>query len=138
MPSDTCPYVLRAEISNPPGSTAPGSDTTTLSPASKLCAPQTMPRTPAPPSAAVRPSGATRTWHQFTVLPFECSSGSRESTSPTTTGPVTSKRRIDSSSKPTRTRSACTASGVTSSGSETTSPSQLSGTRIIPVLRTDG
>ena len=24
MPSDTCPYVLRAEIANPPGSTAPG------------------------------------------------------------------------------------------------------------------
>ncbi|BAV87610.1 hypothetical protein RA11412_1311 [Rothia aeria] len=26
------------------------------------------------------PSGTTRTWHQFTVLPLECVSGSIEST----------------------------------------------------------
>ena len=45
MPSETWPYVLRAAISKPPGKTAPGSVTTTLSPATKFFAPQTIPRT---------------------------------------------------------------------------------------------
>ena len=44
IPSETCPYVFRAAMANPPGSTAPGSETTTRSPTAKLCAPQTMPR----------------------------------------------------------------------------------------------
>ncbi len=41
---------------------APGSETTTLSPVSKLWAPQTMPRGSASP---------TSTWHQRMVLPFD-------------------------------------------------------------------
>ena len=44
MPSDTWPYVLRAAMSKSPGNRAPGSATTTRSPAAKLWAPQTMPR----------------------------------------------------------------------------------------------
>jgi len=61
MPSETCPYVVRAEIGNGPGKIEPGSVTTTLSPTKKLSAPQTIPRTSGPPSAAVSPSAATRT-----------------------------------------------------------------------------
>ena len=44
MPSETRPYVGRVAISNPPGSTAPGSATTTRSPATKSLAPQMIPR----------------------------------------------------------------------------------------------
>ena len=32
IPSETCPYVLRAAMAKPPGSTAPGNETTTKSP----------------------------------------------------------------------------------------------------------
>ena len=51
MPSLVWPYVLRAEIVKSPGSTAPGSATTTVSPSTKFVAPQTMPLTwPGPTS----------------------------------------------------------------------------------------
>ena len=42
MPLELCPYVLRAAMANPPGSTPPGRITTTRSPAAKLRAPQTI------------------------------------------------------------------------------------------------
>ena len=42
---------MRAPISKPPGSTAPGAASATLSPAEKLVAPQTTPRLPSLPSA---------------------------------------------------------------------------------------
>src|SRR3954464_8388963 len=99
-----------------PGSTVPGSVTTTLSPTKKFAAPHTMPRTASPPSAARSPSGATRTLHQRIVLPFFCGSGVTSSTSPTTTGPETSPPWTVSSSKPTRTSASCSASGVACSG----------------------
>ena len=70
----------------------PGSVTTTLSPTKKLRAPQTMPCTASPPSAAVSPSGATRTWHQRMVLPLDCGSSTNSSTSPTTIGPCELER----------------------------------------------
>jgi hypothetical protein len=57
MPSEIRPYVLRALISNPPGSTAPGSATTTRSPSTKLVAPQMMPRTPEPSSTSQKRIG---------------------------------------------------------------------------------
>ena len=53
MPSDVRPYVLRAEIVNPPGSTAPGSATTTESPSTKFVAPQ---------MTLLTCSGPTSTW----------------------------------------------------------------------------
>ena len=40
IPFEVWPYVWRAAISNPPGSTAPGSETTTRSFSEKLVAPQ--------------------------------------------------------------------------------------------------
>ena len=78
MPSLTWPYVLRAAIAKPPGSTAPGRATTTWSPTAKLRAPQTMPRGSASP---------TSTLHQRIVLPLEAVSSSKPSTRPTTSGP---------------------------------------------------
>ena len=73
MPSETCPYVLRAAIGEAAGQHAPGSATTTRSPAAKLWAPQTMPRgSPSP----------TSTEHQLIVLPFFCCSASTLSTRP--------------------------------------------------------
>ena len=52
MPSDMRPYVLRAPISKPPGSTAPGWAHATRSPAEKLVAPQMTPAVPSPSAAA--------------------------------------------------------------------------------------
>jgi hypothetical protein len=85
---------LRAPTSNPPGSTAPGSVTTTRSPTAKLLAPQ------------ITPCGSgfpTSTWHQrMGFLNSVSSSISR--TRPTTTGPVTSGAGwISSISRPTLT-----------------------------------
>src|SRR3954463_3962616 len=130
MPSDTWPWVLSAAIGKGPGSTAPGSVTTTLSPTSKLAAPQTTPRTSPPPSAARSPSGATRTRHHRMVLPFDWGSGVNSRTSPTTTGPETPKVCSASSSRPTLTRAAWRPATVMSSGRSTYSPSQLRGTRM--------
>ena len=63
-------------MANPPGSTAPGSATTTRSPTAKLAAPQTIPR----PGESSAPgtglcSGPTSTRHQRITLPFFCGSG---------------------------------------------------------------
>ena len=59
---------MRAAIAKPPGSTAPGSATTTWSPTAKFDAPQTM------PCGSRSASAPTRTWHQRIVLPFFCGS----------------------------------------------------------------
>ena len=59
-----------------PGSTAPGSVTTTFSPAFMFGAPHTMPRgTLLPFSSTSLYSSPTSTWHQLMVLPFFCGSG---------------------------------------------------------------
>ena len=62
---------MRALISKPPGSTPPGSTTTTRSPGAKLCAPQTMPWGSPVPFVA-----PTSTVHQLIVLPLDCGSAS--------------------------------------------------------------
>ena len=49
IPSEMRPYVSRAPIAKPPGSTAPGNATGTRSPTTKFVAPQTIPRS-GPPS----------------------------------------------------------------------------------------
>ena len=126
MPSETCPYVFRAAIPKPPGSTAPGSATTTASPTSKLWAPQTMPRGSGSP---------TSTAHQRIAFPFECSSTSYERTTPTTSGPVTSAPAAStvSTSSPARINPSARRRPVTSSGSAAYSRSQLSGALIGPL-----
>src|SRR6478609_2462304 len=70
IPLETWPYVLRAEIAKPPGSTAPGSTHTTRSPTSKLWAPQTI--SWCLPSVSIWPFWPTSTVHQRIVLPFFC------------------------------------------------------------------
>ena len=122
--------MLRAEIAKLFGNTAPGKLTTTLSPASKFEAPQTIPRTSSPPSAAFLPFGATLTWHQRIVLPFDCGSSTNSRTSPTTIGPERSKLWTPSSSSPTFTKASMTDSAVESLGKETYSAIQLSGALI--------
>lgn len=54
MPWDTRPYVLRSAIANPPGSTAPGSATTTESPSTKFVAPQMILLTCSGPTSTVQ------------------------------------------------------------------------------------
>jgi hypothetical protein len=121
IPSDTRPYVLRAVIANPPGSTAPGSATTTRSPAAKLRAPQMIPRGPDP----------TSTWHQRIVLPLLAVNSSTSSTRPTSTGPTRSAptSSISSTSTPSRTSPAAISRDVSDGGSATCSRSQDSGSR---------
>src|SRR3954462_10660718 len=114
-------------MGNGPGRIVPGRVTTTLSPTRKLPAPQTTPRTASPPSAARSPSGAPRTEHQRIVLPFFGGSGVNPSPSPTTTGPESSPPWTVSSSKPTRTSAACSASGVVPAGRAAYSGSQDNG-----------
>src|SRR5690606_16054099 len=104
---------------NPPGSTAPGSVTTTRSPTAKLVAPQMMPRTWSPTSTWHHRMGFFRPWRV-----------SNSWTRPTTIGPVSSGGRWTSSiSRPTRTN----ASAVSSTGgsSPMCSASQDSGTRTL-------
>src|SRR5215218_9021799 len=64
------------------------------------------------------------------VLPLDWGSSTNSSTSPTTIGPSSSNVCTSSSSSPTRTRAACTSSGVVPGTSSTYSASQLSGTRM--------
>src|SRR5690625_1871868 len=104
-----------------PGSTEPGSVTTTLSPTSKLSAPQTTPWTPSsempsPCRVCLWPSGTTWTWHQLMVLPLDCGSGVFCRTLPTTMGPEMSGTWTSSSSSPTLTSSAMRSSGVPEAG----------------------
>jgi hypothetical protein len=129
IPSLTWPYVRRAVMAKPPGSVLPGRATTTRSSTAKLRAPQTMPRgSPSP----------TSTWHQRTVLPLEAVSSSKETTRPTTTGPVMSWPGCStvSTSSPAATRRSASARPVTSAGRSACSRSQDSGARIRAPSRT--
>ena len=116
IPSETCPYVFRAAMANPPGSTAPGSETTTRSPTAKLWAPQTTPREagtfrPAPSVAAGSLCSApTSTRHQRMTLPFFCGSSTYDSTRPTTSGPLTSAPACSTVSTSRPARISCSAS----------------------------
>src|SRR5699024_6631674 len=143
MPSEVWPYVFRAAIAKSPGSTVPGSETTTRSPSTKLCAPQMMPRLGRSSpgcgsfgsSASSLCSGPTSTRTQLMVLPFFCGSLTSSSTRPTTSGPVTCAPNSASSSRPTRERSVATSSAEAVAGSSTCSPSQVRGMRGISDLR---
>ncbi len=119
IPSETWSYVVRAAISKPPGSTAPGSATTTVSPTAKLVAPQTMPLGSASP---------TSTW-VYRIGFLKPVSSSISSTRPITSGPVTSPGRwISSTSRPRRTKVASSSSTVVPAGMSTYSASQPMGT----------
>src|SRR6476469_8504834 len=128
MPCETWPYVLRAAISKPLGSTAPGRTHTTRSPTSKLWAPQTF--SWCLPSVSIWPFWPTSTVHQRIVLPFVCGSSSKDRTRPTTSGPVMSPPWRSSSSSPTRTRLAATSAPRAPGARAVYSPSQLSGIRM--------
>src|SRR5690606_35307837 len=120
IPSEIRPYVFRALIANSPGSTAHGSATTTWSPTPKLVAPQMIPR---------GFSSRTSTC-QYRIGFFSPVSSSRSTTRPNTSGPVTEVRRsvISSTSRPTRTNAASSASGST--GASTYSRSHDTGSRM--------
>src|SRR5919205_3159140 len=119
IPSETWSYVVRAAIAKPPGSTAPGSATTTASPTAKFRAPQTMPLGSASP---------TSTW-QYRIGFLKPISSSISRTRPTTSGPVTSAGRWTSStSRPSRTKAASRSSTVVPAGTSTCSASQPVGT----------
>src|SRR4051812_14834908 len=134
MPAETWPYVLRAEISKPPGSTPPGSTTTTRSPGAKLWAPQTIPC-----GSPVPLAGPTSTVHQLIVLPFFCGSGSIVRTRPTTSGPVMSApaRWIASSLSPSAVRRCASSSVETPAGRSAYSRIQETGA-FISDLRSEG
>src|SRR4051794_37560549 len=106
-------------MANPPGSTAPGSATTTNWPASTLGAPQMMPRGCASPTSTV----------QYRTVFLNWVSSCAVSTRPTSSGPSTVERRstIDSTSMPWPTRARSSRSG--SVGASTYSRSQETGTR---------
>jgi hypothetical protein len=88
-------------MANPPGSTAPGSVTTTRSPGAKLRAPQTMPRGSSSPTST----------RQKRIGFLNSVSSVISTTRPTTTGPVTSAGPWTSStSNPTRTNASPVAS----------------------------
>src|SRR5690606_13866135 len=126
MPLDACPYVLRAEISNPPGSTPPGRMTATRSPTSKLVAPHTISCGLPVPFASPTSTVQNRIGFLNPV------SSSMVSTRPTTRGPCTvvAWSTTDSTSMPRllSVRSSCSA--VRSAGRSTYSRNQDSPTRI--------
>src|SRR4051794_17380671 len=112
-----------------PGSTAPGSATTTRSPTAKLRAPQTT------PCGSTFP---TSTW-QYRIGFLKPVSSSISSTRPTTSGPVVCGGRTTSStSNPRRTKAVSSSSTVMSAGRSTCSDSQLTGTFTVLPLPGDG
>src|SRR6266536_2623308 len=104
-------------MAKPPGSTVPGSATTTRSPTPKLLAPHTIPR-----------SVPTSTW-QYRIGFLRPFSSSIASTRPTTSGPSTVDERSTTplTSMPARTSACSSTSG--SAGTSTHSRSQETGTR---------
>src|SRR6185312_5696976 len=117
-------------MANPPGSTAPGRVTTTLSPTWKLRAPQTMPRGCASP---------TSTWQNLMVLPLLASNSSISRTWPTITGPSTSAPMLStvSTSRPARTSASAMSRADSDSGMSTNSRIHDSGIRNALNLRTE-
>src|ERR1700685_123788 len=115
IPSEMWPYVLRAPISNPPGSIAPGSASTTRSPTVKLVAPQITPDASSGGASSCASETATR---QYLIGFFSPVSSSIESTWAITTPRMSCP--TDSSDSTSRPRA----------GSRAYSRSQESGTRI--------
>src|SRR6516225_10233598 len=73
IPSEIWPYVWRAPISNPPGSTAPGRASATRSPTAKLTAPQMTPDASSAGASSCASETATRQYlsdqHATDVMP---------------------------------------------------------------------
>src|ERR1700730_7539271 len=128
IPSEMWPYVLRAPISNPPGSTAPGSASGTRSPTAKLAAPQITPDASSGGASSCASETATR---QYLIGFFSPASSSIESTwaitTPRMSYPTDSS---DSTSRPAAVSRWATSVASPGSGSRAYSRSQESGTRI--------
>src|SRR5262249_35691723 len=122
-------YARFVAISKPPGSTAPGGANATLSPASKLTAPQMTPK---------GLPGPVDTWQYLTGLRKPVSS-SISVTCPTTTPRMSwPTGSTDSTSSPTAVSRRATSPAGTDESTAAYSRSQDSGTRISPPLRVPG
>ena len=119
IPSEIRSYVLRAAIANPPGSTVPGSATTTRSSTAKLDTPQTIPRTVSPVS----------TW-QYRIRFLKPVSSSISRTRPTTSGPSTVDPRSTAPSTSIPIPTSASVSTAGSAGASTHSRSHATETRI--------
>src|SRR5580700_3298969 len=128
IPSEMWPYVLRAPISKPPGSNAPGSASATRSPTAKLTAPQITPDASSGGPASWLSETATR---QYLIGFFRPVSSSIDSTwaitTPRMSYPTDSS---DSTSSPAAVIRRATSVASTGSGSGAYSRSQERGTRI--------
>ncbi len=136
IPSEMWPYVLRAPISNPPGSIAPGSASATRSPTAKLVAPQITPDASSGGASSCASETATR---QYLIGFFSPVSSSIESTWAITTPRMSCPTdSSDSTSRPAAVSRRATSVASTGSGSRAYSRSQESGTRIRSPSRTPG
>src|SRR5580704_17675431 len=128
IPSEMWPYVLRAPISNPPGSIAPGSASATRSPTAKLTAPQITPDASSAGACSCALETATR---QYLIGFFSPASSSIyitwAITTPRMSCPTDSS---DSTSNPAAVSRRATSVASTGSCSRAYSRSQESGTRI--------
>src|ERR1700756_2179846 len=128
IPSEMWPYVVRAPISNPPGSTAPGSASATGSRTAKLVAPQITPDASSGGASSCASDTATR---QYLIGFFSPVSSSIESTWAITTPRMSCPTdSSDSTSRPAAVSRRATSVTSTGSGSGAYSRSQESGTRI--------
>src|SRR6202042_2041876 len=117
-----------APISNPPGSTAPGSASATRSPTAKLTAPQITPDASSGGPASWLSETATR---QYLIGFFSPASSSIESTWATTTPRMSCPTdSTDSTSRPAAVSRWATSVTSTGSGNGAYSRSQESGTRL--------
>src|SRR3984885_12499033 len=128
IPSEMWPYVLRAPISNPPGSIAPGSASATRSPTAKLLAPQITPDASSGGASSCASETATR---QYLIGFFSPVSSSVESPwaipPPRMSCPTDSS---DSTSRPAAVSRWATSVTSTGSGNGAYSRSQERGTRM--------
>src|SRR5215471_17500305 len=128
IPSEIWPYVWRAPISNPPGSTAPGRASATRSPTAKLTAPQMTPDASSAGASSCASETATR---QYLIGFFRPVSSSIDSTWATTTPRMSCPTdSIDSTSSPAAVSRRETSVVSTGSVRDTYSRSQESGIRI--------
>src|SRR6516164_9083353 len=131
IPSEMCPYVLRAPTSNPPGSIDPGSASATRSPTAKLTAPQITPDASSAGPSSMPSVTATR---QYLIGFFSFKGPVRSSIDSTwaTTTPRMScpTDSTDSTSSPAAVSRRETSVVSTGSVRDTHSRSQESGTRI--------
>src|SRR5580692_9821590 len=128
IPSEMWPYVLRAPISNPPGSIAPGRASATRSPTTKLVAPQITPDASSGGASSCASETATR---QYLIGFFSPVSSSIDITWAITTPRMSCPTdSSDSTSNPAAVSRRATSVASTGSASRAYSRSQESGTRI--------